>query len=236
MFRTIAIIAAAIEVSQPKIEDEAKQAYAQALQQEAHAHDFDPLTGVSIIHFESNFNPKAISRSGEDYGLAQIRARYIGACKKDANPKDAPGPACRQVKDQLLDGVENIRVMADLITQNRAFCMKKVGSNQFARWLASYQGRNNVRKKQWCKPGDGTYKVIRYRTTLLNDLTKRRELKKEFAITRPPEGSTPAKAPEEKAAERQEPSQGTAPHDAASRRETPRGDAKTRPPDKANRR
>lgn len=197
MFRTIAVIAAAIEISQPRLAEEQRLLYAQALQEEAIEHDFDPLSGISIIHFESNFDEDVVSANGEDYGLAQIRARYIGACKKDPNPKDAPGSACREVKAKLLDGVENIRVMADLITQNRAFCKKKVGSNHFARWLASYQGRNNARKKQWCKPGDGTYRVIHYRKTLLTELSKRKELRKELALTTPPKGAAvaPARAP-----------------------------------------
>jgi hypothetical protein len=192
MFRTVAVIAAAIEISQPRLAEEEKLQYAHVLQEEAIEHDFDPLSGISIIHFESNFNQEAISSNGEDYGLAQIRARYIGACKKDPNPKDAPGSACREVKTKLLDGVENIRVMADLITQNRVFCKKKVGSNHFARWLASYQGRNNARKKQWCKPGDGTYRVIHYRTKLLSELGKQKDLRKELAITTLSKGKTNA--------------------------------------------
>lgn len=224
MFRTIAIIVAAIEMSQPKLEDSEKRRYAEALQAEARDHDFDPLTGVAIIHFESSFNQEAISRNGEDYGLAQIRARYIGACKKDPNPKDAPGPGCREVKRQLLDGVENIRVMADLITQNRAFCKKKTGSNKFARWLASYQGRNNVRKKQWCKPGDGTYRVMRYRTKLLEQLAKRKDLKKELAISHPPKAASLEPAP--KAAEREPPPK---PAPAPEEKAKPRAPAKPSP-------
>jgi hypothetical protein len=192
MFRTIAVISAAIELSQPRLEPADTERYAKALQEQAVAHDFDPLTGVSIIHFESGFDQRALSRNGEDHGLAQIRARYIGACKKDPNPKKAPGPECRAVKMKLLDGVENIKVMAELITQNRKFCKRKVGSANFARWLASYQGRNNVRKKQWCKPGEGTYKVIRYRTTLLQKLGQRKDLKKDLAVTQPPKGFAPA--------------------------------------------
>ena len=186
MFRTFAVIAAAIELSQPKLEAADTERYAKALQEQAVVHDFDPLTGVAIIHFESGFDQKALSKNGEDHGLAQIRARYIGACKKDPNPKDAPGPACRAVKKKLLDGVENIKVMAQLITQNRKFCKRKVGSTKFARWLASYQGRNNARRKQWCKPGDGTYKVMHYRVQLLKQLGKRKELRKELAVTKPP--------------------------------------------------
>ena len=60
--------------------------------------------------------------------------------------------------------------MADLITQNRAFCKSKVGSAQFARWLASYQGRNYPKKKRWCQPGEGTWKVIHYRKRLIREL------------------------------------------------------------------
>jgi hypothetical protein len=195
MFRTIAVIAAAIEISQPRLAEEDKLRYAKALQEEAVEHDFDPLSGISIIHFESNFEATVVSSNGEDYGLAQIRARYIGACKKDPNPKEAPGAECREVKAKLLDGVENIRVMADLITQNRDFCKKKVGSNNFPRWLASYQGRNNARKKQWCKPGDGTFRVINYRKTLLSELGKLKELKQELKDTTPPPGMVLPKKP-----------------------------------------
>jgi hypothetical protein len=177
MLRSIAAIVAAIKFSQPDIAAPDAQVIAAALQSQATAHDFDPLTGVAIIRFESNFNPKAISKSGEDYGLGQIRARYIGACKKDTDPLRKPSKACREVKAMLLDPTENIRVMADLITQNRKFCKKKVNSARFARWLASYQGRNNARKKRWCNPGKGTYRVINYRTTLLGELGKRGLLK-----------------------------------------------------------
>jgi hypothetical protein len=196
MFRTIAVIVAAIRFAQPQVAEDESRVIANALQEQALAHDFDPLTGVSIIHFESNFDAKVISKNGEDYGLGQIRARYIGACKTDPDPKDNPGPECRKVKAKLLDPEENIRVMAELITANRKFCKAKVGSSAFARWLASYQGRNNKRKKQWCKPGDGTHKVIRYRQTLLLELGKMKELKAELRITKPPAES--AKKPEPK--------------------------------------
>lgn len=177
MLRSVAVIAAAIHFAQPKLTDEQAQSYALALQEQAKLHDFDPLTGVAIIHFESSFDPTVISKNGEDYGLAQIRARYVGACKEDPDPLNAPGPACREVKRKLLLPEENIRVMAELITANRAFCKKKTGSSLFARWLASYQGRNNARKKKWCNPGEGTYKVIRYRELLLREVNKQQKKK-----------------------------------------------------------
>lgn len=172
MFRPLVLIVAAIQLSRPNIDTADATLIATALQREAKAHDFDPFTGVSIIFHESGFNPKAISPSGEDYGLAQIRARYIGGCKHTKDPLRRPTAACRREKERLLDPTYNIQVMADLITQNRAFCKSKVGSALFPRWLASYQGRNYPKRKVWCKPGKGTWKVINYRKHLIRELRR----------------------------------------------------------------
>jgi hypothetical protein len=151
--------------------------FATALLEQAKVHDFDPLTGVAMIFHESSFNPRAVSRNGEDYGLAQIRARFIGGCKHTQSPVANPTPECRQEKERLLDPEENIRVMAELITRHRAFCRKKVGTTAFARWLASYQGRNDARLKRWCKPGPGTWKIIEFRSQLIRRLYARGLLK-----------------------------------------------------------
>lgn len=177
MLRSIPAIIAAIQISQPRVSDEDAARFATALQRQAQVHDFDPLTGVAMIFHESSFNPRAVSKNGEDYGLAQIRARFIGGCKHSASPVKNPTPACRQEKERLLDPEENIRVMADLITRHRTFCQKKVGTDAFPRWLASYQGRNNYRQKRWCKPGPGTWKIIEYRRYLIRQLQKRGLLK-----------------------------------------------------------
>lgn len=176
MFRSIAVIVAAIQFSHPKIDSERADVVARTLQAEAREHDFDPLTGVSIIFHESGFDPKAISPSREDYGLAQIRARYIGACKGTKNPVRAPSKACRREQQRLLEPVYNIQTMAELITRNREFCKKKVGSANFPRWLASYQGRNYPKQNRWCAPGKGTWKVIEYRKRLLSELRKQKLL------------------------------------------------------------
>lgn len=173
MLRPLALILAAIELSQPGLPPGQARVIAEALHEQAAAYDFDPLTGISIIRHESGFEPEAVSQSGEDYGLAQIRARYIGACKQDEDPLSQPSPECRKVKAQLLDPTYNIRVMAQLIEQNREYCRKKVGSAKFHRWLASYQGRNDPRKRRFCQPGAGTWKVIEYRRQLILQLRKR---------------------------------------------------------------
>lgn len=143
-----------------------------ALQQAAQQHDFDPLTGVAIIHHESRFTPHAISPNKEDYGLAQIRARFVEECRKDKDPLRRPSAACAAAKQRLLDPNANIRRMAEIITYNKSFCKRKTGSDDLARWLASYQGRNDVRNKRWCTPGKGTWSVIDYRRYLLRELIK----------------------------------------------------------------
>ena len=176
VFRSVLTIVAAIQLSQPNIDDEQATVIARALQSEAQAHDFDPLTGVAIIKHESGFDPRAVSHSKEDYGLAQIRARYIGACKGNKDPVEHPTRACRLEQQRLLEPRYNIQVMAELITRNRAFCKKKVGSAQFHRWLASYQGRNYPRQKRWCAPGDATWQVIEYRKQLIRQLKQAKKL------------------------------------------------------------
>ena len=173
VIRPIAAIVAAILLSRPDMPEAEAVRYARVLQAEARARDFDPYTGVSIIYHESGWLARLVSPSGEDYGLGQIRARYVGACRDDDDPLGNPSPACRKVKESLLRGEDNIREMAALITQNREFCRDKVRSARFARWLASYQGRNYPRQNRWCKPGDKTWAVIKYRRWLISEVPKR---------------------------------------------------------------
>ena len=176
MLRPLAVIVAAIQFRHPEVTNTDAERFAKALREQAQVHDFDPLTGVAIISHESHFKPEARSHNGEDYGLAQIRARYIDACKGTKDPLHHPTAACQAVQRKLLVPEENIKQMALLIGRNRKFCKAKVGSETLPRWLASYQGRNNPKKRIWCKPGQGTYRVIGIRDELLRTLKKRRML------------------------------------------------------------
>lgn len=173
MFRTIAAIALAIRFGHPDVTEADATRYAEALQIEAQNYDFDPLTGVAIIHRESQFHAGAVSPDKEDFGLAQIRARYIGACKKDKDPRRHPSAACRSEKDRLLNPAENIRVMAELISGHRKLCRQKTGKTELQNWLASYQGSNSAKEGRWCTPSDGSLSVARYRELLMREVARR---------------------------------------------------------------
>jgi transglycosylase-like protein with SLT domain len=170
VLRSIPAIAMAIQLSQPKVTPEDAQRFAAALHEQAAEHDFDPLTGVAMIFHESSFNPRAVSTNGEDWGLAQIRARHIGSCQESKSPVRNPTPECQRQKEALLEPEENIRVMAELITKHRNLCREKVGTNDLPRWLASYQGRNNIREQRWCTPAPATWKIIAFRDRLIRKL------------------------------------------------------------------
>jgi hypothetical protein len=175
VFRSIAAIALAIRLGHPEVSEEDALRYAKPLQIEAEKNDFDPLTGVAIIHRESRFHPRARSRDGEDFGLAQVRARHIGACKKDKDPVRNPSPGCRAVKESLLEPEENIRVMSALITGHRRICKQKTGKATFLGWLASYQGSNSIKENRWCAASEGALTVVKYRDRLVRELTKRQK-------------------------------------------------------------
>ncbi|MCA9627610.1 MAG: hypothetical protein KC766_08095 [Myxococcales bacterium] len=170
MVRSLALIVLAIQLSRPTIPRQEALHYAKVLQQEAKEHDFDPFTGVAIIHFESYWHPGVVSKDGEDYGLAQIRARYVRGCRGDEDPLNDPSTDCLSAKARLLDGATNIRRMAALITANRELCKEKTGRVWFHEWLASYQGRNRPKEDKWCTPGDGTWRVVNYRKELIAKL------------------------------------------------------------------
>lgn len=172
MVRSLALIVSAILLTRPGMPTSEAEVYAKVLQAEAKEHGFDPLTGVAMIHFESGWHPQVVSDNGEDYGLGQIRARYVGACRKDEDPLNAPSPECKAVKESLLDAETNIREMARLITENRKLCKAKTGAAPFHRWLASYQGLNFPKEGKWCQPNDKTWRVIRYRKHLIRELSR----------------------------------------------------------------
>jgi hypothetical protein len=136
--------------------------YARTLNQISAEHDFDPLTAVAIIHFETHWYPTLVSSDGEDYGLGQVRARFVGACRGDEDPVNAPSDACVAVKASLRDGVTNIRHMGHIIGANKVLCKEKTGTAKVEQWLAGYQGYNDPGRGRFCKPGEKTKQVLGY--------------------------------------------------------------------------
>jgi hypothetical protein len=166
MLRPIPVIVSAILMSRPSMPRDEAVRYARVVQEEAQARDFDPFTAVAIIHFESRWRAHAVSPDGEDYGLGQVRARFMSGCRNDPDPVRDPSPACRAAKSSLLVGEFGIRRMAHIITANRELCREKVGSAWFPQWLAGYQGLNRPGLQKWCAPSERTYDVIAYQKKL----------------------------------------------------------------------
>lgn len=175
MIRPLPVIIAALLMTRPGMPDDEALSLAKIVQEVAEQHNFDPFSAIAIGHFESGWRPEVISANGEDYGIGQIRARYIGACKKDPDPKDNPGRDCRIVKAYLLNPEVNVRMMGMLITRNRKFCKKKLGTAWFHQWLASYQGLNFVREKKYCVAKKKTWRVIEYRKKLIREVVHKKQ-------------------------------------------------------------
>lgn len=194
MIRSIPVLVSAILLSHPTMPKPEAARYATVLNQVALEHDFDPLTAVAIIHFETHWRPTLISPDGEDYGLGQVRGRYLTACRGDEDPVGAPSAACQAAKANLLDGAFNIRRMAMIITANRAMCRERTGTAWAPQWLAGYQGYNSPSNDRWCSPGDKTWRVLEYRKELMSTLLPKPNAPARIAAKRAP-GTAPAKAP-----------------------------------------
>jgi hypothetical protein len=170
MIRPLAVVVSAILLSRPGMPQGEATRFAKILMEEAKKHDFDPLTGVAIVHFESRWMPGVISADGEDYGLGQIRARWLSACRNDADPVHNPSEACAAAKLTLLAPEVNLRRMAFIITANRELCKEKAGAGDLPHWLAGYEGLSQPGRDGWCRPNPKTWQVVAYRRMLVDTL------------------------------------------------------------------
>jgi hypothetical protein len=174
VIRPLAVIVSAILLSRPTLPPAEAARYARIVAEEARKHDFDPLTAVSIVHFESRWMPGAVSPDGEDWGLGQIRARWLSACRDDADPVHDPSDACRAAKQTLLVPEVNLRRMSFIITANRELCKARAGSGDLPHWLAGYEGLSRPSLDVWCQPGPKTWQVVAYRRMLVDTLVPRK--------------------------------------------------------------
>ena len=181
MIRSIAVIAWAILLSNPALPKKQARAYAKTLQKTAKDHNFDPFSGIAIIHSESRWRQSVISPDGEDYGLGQIRARYVKGCRGDKDPVKHPSASCKAAKARLLDGHHNIRRLGVHITQWRKTCRRITKRPAlFHRWLHGYGGMGRPRK------GGGWTHICGQRRTKRGwrDLPKRKAIRNILAHRR----------------------------------------------------
>ena len=202
LVRAVALLISAITMSRPTIQKEEATRYAKILNEMGSKHDFDPLIAVAMIHYESRWLPGAASDDGEDFGLGQIRARYIGACKNDEDPVNAPSDACKAVKVNLLVGENNLRAMSGIIGANKKMCTEKRGKNKPDFWIAGYQGLSQPERNKWCTPGPTTTRVLDYHKELVAQLLPGpKSPAKNTAVAKAgSKGTTPAKGTPTKAA------------------------------------
>lgn len=190
MVRTVALLIAAISMSRPAIPKEEATRYAKILNEIGSKYDFDPLLAVAMIHYESHWLPGAASDDGEDFGLGQVRARFVGACRSDEDPIHNPSEACKAVKAQLLVGETNLRHVGSIIGANKKMCSEKRGKNKAEYWIAGYQGLSHPERNKYCIPGPTTTRVLDYHKDLLAALMPAPKGPKGTAVAK---GATPAK-------------------------------------------
>lgn len=205
MVRLVHTLVAAILMSRPGMPKEEATRYAVVLNEVAKEHDFDPLLAVAIIHFESRWYPAMVSDDGEDHGLGQVRARFIGACRDDEDPLHNPSEACKAVKAGLLNGERNLRAMGGIIAANRDLCKEKTGTAKPQQWLAGYEGYSSPDRNKWCQPGEKTWRVISYHKELLGRLLPKPTPPKAKPAPAKPAPVKPAPAKPARVAERTKP-------------------------------
>jgi hypothetical protein len=157
----VALIVAAIHACNPTLSPRVADGYARTVVAEAASHKFDPMIMVAIVCGESTWRVRAVSADGEDYGLAQLRARFFPACRGDVDPVSAPGERCAAFKTSLLDGRLNLQLAAAHVTESRRFC-RRLGRGRG--WLAAWQGSH--RSGSWCTDNPKTEKVRRLKAQL----------------------------------------------------------------------
>jgi hypothetical protein len=145
-----AALSIAILLCNPMLNHGTASSYGRMLDSESISHGFDGMTAASLICHESGWRAGAVSPDGEDYGLGQLRARYIGKCAGDFDPVRAPSPGCVATKAMLLDGATNIRLVADHIMRWKRLCRTRSGSGAAKHWLTGYGGLSRPSLGEWC--------------------------------------------------------------------------------------
>lgn len=109
----------------------------------------DAAMVVALLEHESRWRPTAESADGEDLGLGQVRARYVGACRTDPDPVANPGRECLRVREALRHGEHNLRVTIAGLTRWRKTCRTRMGRAQARDVLSGYAGLSRP-PSRWC--------------------------------------------------------------------------------------
>ena len=145
MWRSLKVITLAIQFAAPPSMPKATaEQYAKVIQEEAQARDFDPLMLVAMVHNESRWHRSAYN-SVNCVGLGQVCLSNYEYCRNDISNEK-----CQAKKQQLYDGVYNLRVIAASVSDNSAFCRKKTGRSEWRHWLFSHGGYNKPSQNLWC--------------------------------------------------------------------------------------
>lgn len=186
MNSTVIMVVWAILQTRPSMPVHQAVSYAKAAVSFSKKAKFHPLTPVAIIHHESHWRPSLVSRDGEDIGLGQIRARFIGFCRKDPSPVKNPSPECRAVRARLKTGVYNIKHVLASLKAWRKLCKKKTGKALLRDVLMGYGGLTRPRKGQWCGlvRRKGRWKRTKTPWVVRRILKRRRHLVREWTRCR----------------------------------------------------
>lgn len=146
----VATIVAMLLSLHPGLPLQQAQRYAAIIDSEGRRQGIQAVTTVALVSHESHWRARAESRDGEDIGLGQIRARYVGACRHDPDPVHNPRRECLRVRESLRYGEYNLRLTIAVLTRWRKTCRKQTGRSWARDVLSGYAGLSHPSKRQWC--------------------------------------------------------------------------------------
>jgi hypothetical protein len=119
------------------------QELASVIEKAARAARVDPVALVALVEHESHFQTGAVSEDGEDFGLAQVRARFRPACKV------LDSRECELEKLRLrTDPAYNLNVIAGVIkTAKKGKEWKR--NPKIETWVSALAGTSSKHPKVW---------------------------------------------------------------------------------------
>ena len=136
MKTTVMMIAVAIGVCRPSLPLPKRITYANIIMTSTPG-VVDPFVVVALVDHESGWIETAISKDGKDYGLGQVRRKFI--------------PKIEWAK--LLDGEFNLRKTISILEMWRNICKVQVKVESTEVILAGYAGHSKPKQGVWCGIG-----------------------------------------------------------------------------------